>query len=113
MADDLMFFNKIWIAISCVLMVAILMQVTTVFQFQKEAERIGLEVNKYSDLYQMVIYSVVIGFYRLGTMSYIKPLVYKRIESVDPEAPDLKKDKGARALVGFLWYVFSTVSLAF
>lgn len=102
--------NAVWFGLTVLIGAGIVMQAKTIFVFQVEADRLGVETNRLSDLNFMLVTLLVITVLRWAAALYIRPKVYARLLIVDPEGYEAKKDKNARSFIGFLWYVFSTVA---
>lgn len=101
--------TTVWTSISVVLSVAIVFQIGSVFMFKNEAPKYNIPTNPFSDLYTMGVSLCAISLYRYFAYNFAKPSVEQRLKKIEPGCPDNKIDKNTRALVGSIWYTFTTV----
>lgn len=101
--------SVVWTSITVVLSLAIGLQMGSIFVFKKEAPKYNVQTNSFGDLYFMGVALCFISLYRHLAYSMAKPKVEERMKAVEPGCPDSKIDKNTRAVVGTIWYTFTTV----
>ena len=99
----------VWTFGTIALTIAIAFQINSTFEFRKEAPKYGVQINPFSDLYVMGLALCIISMYRQLAMAFITPVVRKILKKVDPECNEDKIFKNSRAVVGSIWYTFTTV----
>lgn len=102
--------NAVWAALTVVISVGICFQFKSIFIFQREAERLGVKTNRVSDLNFMLVALLLITVIRWAASLLLSPKIDSRLLAIDPENFETKRYKNARSFIGFLWYVFATVS---
>lgn len=110
MADGLISnISTVWTAATVILSLAVGLQIGSVFVFMKEAPKYNIQTNSFTDLYVMGVALCFISLYRHITTTIAKPRIEARLRAIEPGCPDSKIDKNTRALVGTIWYTFTTV----
>ena len=101
----------LWTGITVIISLCIGMQVGAIFAFKTEAPKYGVETNSFTDLYVMGVALCLITVFRHFAMEIARPIVEARLNLLEPGFPSSKADKNARAMVGSVWYTFTTVDM--
>lgn len=99
----------LWNCLSVFLVFSSVYLFASIFRFRGEADKIGLEYNPWSDLYEAGFYFVMIAAVRFLATLIAKPILYQRLQDVDPATFDVRKQKIVRQFLNFLWYIFIVV----
>lgn len=101
--------NTLWKILTIVCGAGVVFQAHSIFEFQSEAQKLGIPKNEFSDLYIMVLaFSVLTGLRWIFGLS-VRPAIRTRLLQLDPENLNMKLVKNSRAFFGILWYIFITV----
>lgn len=81
----------------------------SIFKFKREALKYNIQTNPFSDLYYMGVALCFISLYRYVAYRLAKPRVEARLRLIEPGCPENKIDKNTRAVLGSIWYAFTSV----
>jgi len=101
--------SVVWTAVTVVLSLAIGLQMGSIFMFKREAPKYDIPTNSFTDLYFMGVALCFISLYRNLAHWLAKPKVETRMQVIEPGCPENKIDKNTRAIVGTVWYTFTTL----
>ena len=98
-----------WTGITVVLSLGIGLQIGSIIAFKSEAPKYGIQTNSYTDLFVMGVALCFISLFRHFGMMVARPIAEERLKLIEPGCAESKIDKNARAMVGSVWYAFTTV----
>lgn len=101
--------NTVWTVTTVILSLAIGLQIGSIFIFKSEAPKLNIQTNSFTDLYVMGVALCIISIYRHYTTTFAKPRIEASMQKIEPGCPESKVDKITRALIGTIWYTFTTV----
>lgn len=99
----------IWTGTTVALSLAIAVEARSIFAFKAEAPKYGVPTNPFTDLYVMGVALCAISIFRQTAMYFVRPSVERRLKFLEPGCTEDKIDKNTRAIVGSIWYTFTTV----